>query len=327
MLWQDDNRPYVRALYGLDESGTRLRSTYWGIPEEPAEEFATPPAATPAGGEPAAPSTPAAEDANAASTATQPERPGRTALYARSLLAIIPWFIWLLAVAGIPGRRRAPVDELLFTMPLIITSIIVARIVGADPRTQLFIVPVVIFYAARGVYHIGNAIERHAAGTELRRGFVTGVATAVTAIALLSTVTHWVYMGISMGSPHHTVGAANHALGEALETIVPADEPVMSWHPATALYADREWRVLPYAPFVDIIRYANAIDTEYIVFSAFYPGSQHVKGLERDHLVLRVPPDAPRSPGQWQIEMAESHSSHVLGRLRYSVPAVDGEQR
>jgi hypothetical protein len=212
-------------------------------------------------------------------------------------------------------------------MPLLITSVIVARIVGADPRTQLLIVPVVIFYAARGVHHLGDAIQRHAAGAELRRGFVTGVATAVTAIALLSTVTHWVYMGISMGSPHHTVGAANHAVGAALETIVPADEPVMSWHPATALYADREWRVLPYAPFADIIRYATASGTEYIVFSAFYPGSQHVKGLERDHLVLRVPPDASPSPAQWQIEMVESHSSHVLGRLRYSVPAPDGERR
>jgi hypothetical protein len=290
-------------------SGAAARPTVPVGPIEPARVEVTAPAQT------------------AAEAATQPVRPGRSALYARSLLAIIPWFIWLLAVAGIPGRRRAPVEELLFTMPLIITSIIVARIVGADPRTQLFIVPVVIFYAARGVYHIGDAIERHAAGTELRRGFVTGVATAVAAIALLSTVTHWVYMGISMGSPHHTVGAANHALGDALKTIVPADEPVMSWHPATALYADREWRVLPYAPFVDIIRYANAIGTEYIVLSAFYPGSQHVKGLGRDHLVLRVPPDAPPSPGQWQVEMAESHSSHVLGRLRYSVPAADGEQR
>jgi hypothetical protein len=359
MLWQDDNRPYVRALYGLDETGTRLRSTYWGIPEETAEESAIPPAAsTTAGGAPAASSTPAAGDSNAASTvsgaaaratvpvgpieparveatpgaqpaaegATQPERPGRSALYARSLLAIIPWFIWLLAVVGIPGRRRAPVEELLFTIPLIITSIIVARIVGADPRTQLLIVPLVAFYAARGVQRIGDAVERYAAGAELRRGFVTGVATTVTAIALLSTVTHWVYMGLSMGSPHHTVGAANHALGDALKAIVPADEPVMSWHPATALYADREWRVLPYAPFDDIIRYANASRTEYIVLSAFYPGSQFMKGLDRDHLVLHVPPGAPPSPEHWRIELQRAGSSHVLGRLRYTAE-TPGAQR
>jgi hypothetical protein len=129
-----------------------------------------------------------------------------------------------------------------------------------------------------------------------------------------------------MGSPHHTVGAANHALGDALKAIVPAVEPVMSWHPATALYADREWRVLPYAPFDDIIRYANASRTEYLVLSAFYPGSQLVKGLDRDHLVLHVPPDAPPSPEHWQIEMQSAGSSHVLGRLRYTAE-TPGAQR
>jgi 4-amino-4-deoxy-L-arabinose transferase-like glycosyltransferase len=341
MLWQDDNRPYVRALYGLDESGTRLRSTYWGIPKETADESALPAAAlTPSTPDSAAALTPSAAESAAAATsaqesaapatsavaAAQPERPGRGRLYVRSLLAISPWFMWLLAVVGIPGRRRAPAAELLVALPLLITSIMIARIVGADPRTQLLIVPLVAFYAARGVQRIGDAVERYAAGAELRRGFVGGVAAAVVSLALLSTVTHWVYMGLSMGSPHHTVGAANHALGDALKGIVPADEPVMSWHPATALYADREWRVLPYAPFDDIIRYANASRTEYIVLSAFYPGSQLVKGLERDHLVLHVPPDAPPSPEHWQIEMQGAGSSHVLGHLRYTAE-TPGAQR
>jgi hypothetical protein len=276
-------------------------------------------AATPSAPESAAVATPAAG-------AAQPERPGRGALYVRSLLAISPWFIWLLAMVGVPGRRRAPAAELLVALPLLITSMMIARIVGADPRTQLLIVPLVAFYAARGVQRIGDAVERYAAGAELRRGFVAGVAAAVVVLALLSTVTHWVYMGLSMGSPHHTVGAANHAAGDALKAIVPADEPVMSWHPATALYADREWRVLPYAPFDDIIRYANASRTEYLVLSAFYPGSQLVKGLDRDHLVLHVPPDAPPSPEHWQIEMQSAGSSHVLGRLRYTAE-TPGAQR
>jgi hypothetical protein len=348
MLWQDDNRPYVRALYGLDESGTRLRSTYWGIPKATPEQSAMPAAAlTPSAPDPVAAFTPSAQESTAVLTpsatesaaaatpsagesapaatpaagSAQPERPGRGALYVRSLLAISPWFIWLLALVGIPGRRRAPAAELLVALPLLITSIMIARIVGADPRTQLLIVPLVAFYAARGVQRMGDAVERYAAGAELRRGFVAGVAAAVVVLTLLSTVTHWVYMGLSMGSPHHTVGAANHALGDALKAIVPADEPVMSWHPATALYADREWRVLPYAPFDDIIRYANASRTEYIVLSAFYPGSQLVKGLDRDHLVLFVPPDAPPSPEHWQIEMQDAGSSHVLGRLRYTAEA------
>jgi hypothetical protein len=92
----------------------------------------------------------------------------------------------------------------------------------------------------------------------------------------------------------------------------------MSWHPAVALYADRDWRVLPYAPLLDIVRYANAIDARVVVLSAFYPGSQLMKGLERDHLVLHVPREAPAATGTWHIDLEDGSESYVLGRLRYS---------
>jgi hypothetical protein len=330
MLWQNDNRPYVRELYGLDDSGMRLRSTYWGIPDHAAAGVGA--------SVPLPRAVPEEADPRAQTSAERPQvdrndiapaqRPGRGTIYARSLLTIIPWFIWLLALVGVPGRRRAPVDELLVTIPLLITSVAIARIVGADPRTQLFIVPLVVFYAARGVQRIGDWAETRSPGTEIRRGFATGIVTAIVAVALMSTVAHWVYMGLSMGSPHHTVGAANHAMGDALKARVPEDEPVMSWHPATALFADREWRVLPYAPLEDIIGYANAIDTEFVVLSAFYPGSQFVKGLERDHLLLHVPPGAQSAPDAWRTEIVDVDATHAFARLTYTAAAgADGEQR
>jgi hypothetical protein len=333
MLWQNDNKPYVRFLYGLDESGTRLVSTYWGIPADPVRIAPAGSAPTRLPGESPEPALRAAREAGAPAASPEPgtaadatqdqsagtaRTPGRWALYARSLGTVVPWFAWPLMIIGLPRRRRGLRDELLITLPLIVTSLAITRMVGADPRTQLLIVPIAAFYAARGVIRIGDVVDRRARGTGLRPGFAGNVAALVMAIALLSTVFHWVYMGWSMGSPHHATSAASRSVGEALQDIVPAHDPVMSWHPAVALYADRDWRVLPYAPLLDIVRYANAIDARVVVLSAFYPGSQLMKGTERDHLVLHVPPEAPAATGTWHIDLEGGNESYVLGRLRYS---------
>src|SRR5690606_24493650 len=144
------------------------------------------------------------------------------------------------------GRRPSLRDELLVTLPLVVASLAIARLVGADPRTQLLIVPLAAFYAAWGIARIGDLVDHRSRGS-LRPGFVTRAAVFVVSCALLSTIARWVYMGHAMGSPHHSIGAENREVGKAVAAIIPEEEPLMSWHPAHALYADREWRVLPYA--------------------------------------------------------------------------------
>jgi 4-amino-4-deoxy-L-arabinose transferase-like glycosyltransferase len=311
MLWQDDNTPYVRVLYGLDASGTRLGSTYWGIPAELSDSAAADLEQRAAARAAAAAATPPADSA---ARVTYGRPPGRWELYARSLGTVVPWFLLPFIVLGLPGRRRALHSELLVVMPLVVTSIAVARLVGADPRTQLLIVPIAAFYAARGICRLGDVADLRAAGAGLRRGFVSALATAVLALVLVTTIGRWSVLGWTMGSPHHTVGAANRAAGAALAGIAPPTESVMSWHPAIALFADRDWRVLPYAPLHDIVGYANAIECEYILLSAFHPGSQLIRDLPRDHLVLHVPPGVASLDG-WRVELSEGSDSHMVGRL------------
>jgi hypothetical protein len=247
-----------------------------------------------------------------------PRQPGRWELYARTLGTILPWFVWPLALVGLAGVRWRRFEEALLAVPLVVSSIVIARLVGADPRTQLLIVPLVVFFAARGIWLIGNLIEARTADRAMRRGFAAAVATGVLALALAATVGHWVWMGLSLGSPQHVTSAATRDVGEALARIVPPGEPVVSWHPGVALHADRDWRVLPLASLPEIVRYANAIGAEWVVLSQYYPGSKLIEQLDQDHLVLHVPPASSTAVDQWWIDVQTSTDSHVVARLRYS---------
>jgi glycosyltransferase involved in cell wall biosynthesis len=57
----------------------------------------------------------------------------------------------------------------------------------------------------------------------------------------------------------------------ALAGSLPPDAVVTSGHPAIALYAARDWRVLPGADLSAILRYADAAGSEWVVISRFYP--------------------------------------------------------
>src|SRR5690606_22536593 len=96
------------------------------------------------------------------------------------------------------------------------------------------------------------------AASIVRPGFGRAAVLSIIIALFLVTEARWVYLGRSLGSPHHLVGSANRAVAETLDDFMPPDAPVMSWHPALALFADRDWRVLPSASMQDIVRYANA---------------------------------------------------------------------
>jgi hypothetical protein len=197
----------------------------------------------------------------------------------------------------------------------------VARIVGADPRTQIILVPLAAFYAARGIWLIGSIIESRGAATGLRRGFIGMLGTAVLAVVLVSTLVYWTWMGWSMGSPHHTTGAANRQVGRELQAIVPVGRPIVSWHPAVALFADRDWRVLPYASLPQIVGYADAIDARHVVLSRYYPGSKLIEQLDRDHLILKVPLQAEAATG-WRIDIERDDGRNAVGTLRLQTAGV-----
>lgn len=331
MLWENDQRSYMLRLYGLDASATRLSSSYWGVPRERAVTAVTPRSAAPGGAASAAADTadgaptaalraaqeqPAARPASPVAPAT--DRPTRLQLYLRSLGVIMPLFLWPVVLMGLLGYRRTWRMDLLVAMPFVAVSFAIARIVAVDPRTQLFIVPLAAYYAARGILLLGSLIDRRLPSGTLRQGFVARAAVVVLVASFLATEARWVYLGITLGSPHHLVGAANRTTAAALRDIVPPDQPVMSWHPALALYADRDWRVLPHAAFPDVVTYANAIRSEYMVLSAYYPSPLTFEQMTREYLVLHLPPGTAAQGGHLRVELSDAGSSFMLGRVTSS---------
>jgi 4-amino-4-deoxy-L-arabinose transferase-like glycosyltransferase len=325
MLWRGDASLYVQRLYSLDASGTRLASTYWGYPPAPRApaqaaitERST--AAAPPHGPGVAPTGTAAVVAlPGAAPAGVAREPTRLRLYGRALATILPWFTWPFVALGVfaalartRSARHPRFVELLVALPLLCTSVAIARVVAIDPRTQLFILPLAAFYSARGLRTAGVQLHRRLRGTQIRRGFVQGALVAITLILLLGTQARWLYMSLGVGSPHHLAGASNREIGAALRQAMPPGATVMSWHPAIALYAGRDWRVLPHAELDDIVRYALAVRSEHVVISRFYPGPQLAVEAASEHVVIRVPP----VPGDsWTLQLSRGAAPFLYGEL------------
>jgi 4-amino-4-deoxy-L-arabinose transferase-like glycosyltransferase len=320
MLWNRDQSRYVKNLYSLDASGTRLASTYWGVRRDTARTSETPASSPEISLRAEPPEPPAARPGDPASRQSQ----SRIVLYVRALTRVIPVSLWPIVLLGVVASRRAWRTELIVILPLVVTSIAIARVVGIDPRTQLFLAPVAAFYVARGVRRIGLLVDRRLRGTAIRRGFTAATLATVALLLLLGTQARRLYMSIAVGSRHQVVGQANRRVGEALNRSLPSDATVTSWHPAIALYARRDWRVLPRAPFRDIVRYADAADARYLVLSPYYPAPQLLDPTAREHIVIYVPVVS-RTVQHWNLDLQRTDAAYVTGTLRpATVPTAGG---
>ncbi len=332
MLWSDDPT-YQRRLYALDASGLRLRSTYWGIyadsgrtePDQATAEAQPAPPFEPADSAPGGAADTVVEPAASTSPAPQPRSgpPSALALYFRALGIILPLLLWPFVILGVAAPRPWSVlrKELPVTLSLAGTSVAIAALVAVDPRTQLFLVPLLAFYAARGFSLIEREVRQRTHGNVLRPGFVELVLASV-AIAWLLSINGWrLYMSLSVGSPHHVVGAQNRQVAAEVDSLTARTPgPVMSWHPALAVFANRDWRVLPYASLPRIIRYAGAAGARVIVLSAYYPPHLGVENLDTRYLILPVPPGAVEER-EWHLQVLGGDSIARLGRLE---PAGEG---
>ena len=90
--------------------------------------------------------------------------------------------------------------------------------------------------------------------------------------------------------------------------------PIASWHPALALYADRDWRVLPLADLPAIVRYEQAAGAGVVVLSAYYPPDLGVEDLGSRYLVLPVPESDGRLR-RWTVHLIRGDSIRAVGRL------------
>lgn len=315
MLWSD-GKAYERYLYGLDRSGLRLQSDYWGVYPEPEPRphdaqaaRAAAPASAPAADPPPGSAAGAAEAA--------PERPPLLRLYARSLGTIFPLLLWPFVILGAaqPRGRAVLRRELPVAATLLGTSLAIVLFVAADPRTQLFLVPLLALYAARGFSLLEQEVQGRVGVAPLRPGFVELMLATVAVVWLLAIDARRLYLSIELGSPHHIVGAQNRAVAEDMDSLFPDRRgPVMSWHPALAVFADRDWRPLPHDAVPRIVRYAAASGAEIIVLSAYYPPDLGVERLNTRYLLLPVP-DAREPVRSWGLQLLRGDSIRAVGQL------------
>jgi len=319
MLWQGRPNTYTRTLFSLHPSGTRMASLYWGMPEDeggPVPDSAAAKASSPelpvTGGAPGAASR---EGAPAATTQAAPPAPvSRIGLYFKALGKVIPFWLAPLILLGLLVRRERPrAGELLVTVPLLVASILIARVVAIDPRTQLVLVPLAVYYAARGIRALGVLFDRYGPRGVLQRGFVGWLVAVVIVGWLLTEDIRRLYLGVTAETSRQIKAAADREVGVALRRIVPEDATIMSWHPALALHSRREWRVQPIGELPELIRYAHAVGAEFMVISLAHPGPIPVEMMPRNYLVLELPKVLPEARS-WTLRLEEFHEEYAVGK-------------
>jgi 4-amino-4-deoxy-L-arabinose transferase-like glycosyltransferase len=248
-VWQGRPDAFLQALYGLDPSGTRMASQYWGVHRE------------------AAPERPAARSGSVDSVraaplpAASPPRRGAAEVWHRGLAAVVPWWLAALALVGLVLARR---EALAWAFPLVACAVLPSLLTYVEPRSLLPLAPLAAAFAAVTVMWLAGRVEPR------WRTAPVGIA-ALATLALLVPGGRDLVRAWPQTTPLQQVATARRAVGGYLERHLPADAIVMSWHPAVAVWAAHPWRVLPYASFERIVDYARAESVGAIVFSRFEP--------------------------------------------------------
>ncbi len=258
-VWQGEPEAFLRSLYGLDPSGTRMASQYWGVDRRP-PPAASPPAASPA--PPSAGSTaPGPAPASSGDAAAPPHR-SAPRVWWEGLTAVAPW--WLLGVAVV-GAVLGAAGALAWAFPLVLCATLPSLLAYVEPRSLLPLAPLAAVFASVAATRGGRWLGR-------RGGRWPGAALpAVIALALLWPAVRDLVRAWPQTTPLQQVATARRVVGAYLDGHLPADGEVMSWHPAVAIWARRAWRVLPYDSFERIATYARREGAAAIVFSRFEP--------------------------------------------------------
>lgn len=252
-VWQGAPDAFLRSLYALDAGGTRMASQYWGVRRESAAPAA-------AAGLPAAAAPPSAPPGDAARAA--PVTRGPVRVWWEGMTAVVPWWFLAIALAGLAFASSA---ALVWVFPLAVCSLLPSLLTYVEPRSLLPLAPLAAIYAAVAVTK---------AGARLAERLPAPAAVALPTLVTLGLVWPAVRDGArawSEATPLQQVATARRAVGEYLGQHLPPGAVVMSWHPAIAVWANREWRVLPYDSFARIAAYAAHERVSAVVFSRFEP--------------------------------------------------------
>jgi hypothetical protein len=301
-VWQGEPDAFLRSLYSLDASGTRMMSQYWGVQRSTT-------AAASAGPPASAESTPPRASGVAAPD-TEPTARRRSVLtvWWEGLGAVVPWWLGVVALVGLVlGGRRA----LVWVFPLAFSSVLPSALAYVEPRSLLPLAPLAAAYAAVAACSVGEKLERWRAGAAWARP-VGGAPAAAIALLVLWPDARDLVRAWPQVTPLQQVASARRSVGEYLAGHLPPDAIIMSWHPAIALWARRPWRVLPYDSFERIATYARGQGAGAIVFSRFEPSP--IRQPPRAFTVV-LPGAGPVSGGTVQLEPVDETPLLFVGRL------------
>ena len=256
-VWGGNTEVLWRTLYALDAAGTQMASQYWGVPRR---MIAPAGVANPAMPVPAA----------SAARSPQPDRearPGPAVLttLVRATVVVVPLWFLALAIVGLISTRPLR-DAAIWLSPMVIASLAPALLAYAEPRVLLLLAPAACILAAGACEQLRVMAERRPGAGR----FGPLIAGAVAVLLLLPTA-HDVSRAWSQQTPLQRLASARRIVGEYLGAHLGPDERIVSWHPATAIFARRDWRVLPYTSFDRVIFYARAQGADAVVFSRFEP--------------------------------------------------------
>jgi 4-amino-4-deoxy-L-arabinose transferase-like glycosyltransferase len=306
-VWGGDRETLWRTLYALDASGTRMASQYWGVARDwhpaggpPLGEPSAPGASPPAKNTPGAP-----PGATASPHATAP--PSAIGSLLRGINIVVPWWFILFAIFG-ASRIVTGLEAALWLGAATVTALVPALLAYTEPRALLILAPVACILAGGGAAKLGELIARRA-GKEGAWALAPAALAVVLAVPTARDLAHsW-----NGDTPLQQLAAARRAVGEYLGAHLPADARIVSWHPAIALYARRDWRVLPYDSFGRITRYALAQSAAIVVMSRFEPSP--LKNPPRAFTAVLIDPGSAPPGEELHLDPVDQTPLLFVGRL------------
>lgn len=302
-VWQGEPDAFLRALYGLDATGTRMASQYWGVrpggvptagTDAASPRITKPPSAeAPTGSKDAAPAT---------------ARRGTLRVWWEGVTAVVPWWFAVLALAGLALGSHA---ALAWLFPLAACAAVPSVLTYVEPRSLLPLAPLAAIYAAVALVRLRERFS----------GRLAGLA-AIAVPGLVALVLIWPAVRDGAGAwaqttPLQQVASARRAVGEYVAQHLPPDAVVMSWHPADAIWAHRSWRVLPYDSFERIAGYAVRERVAAIVFSRFEPSP--IRQPPRAFTIV-LPGAVPSAGALVQLEPVDQTPLLFVGRIAAPTP-------
>jgi len=306
-LWGGDRQPFLRHLYALDASGTHMASQYWGIPRRAQ-------AASPARVE----LEPVSQSPDAAPPETHAAPapgyvPGVWSSLARATLTVVPVWLMIAALYGL-WRAKPMADAVLWLAPTLVATAVPVLLTYAEPRVLLPLAPAVCILAAGACGQARAWLERRSGRARLG-ALVPAVIALVLAVPTLRAVTR-AWAGRTLAQQ---VANGQRAVGEYLSRNLPPDGKIASWHPAVAVWAHREWRVLPYDDFGRIVGYAQAQGVGTIVFSVY--DLPLLRDPMRAFTAVLVDSGVRVNGAQWSLNLVESMPLLFVGRLVGAAPS------